>query len=493
VNAAGTTDNALAARLHEHVAPEVLARLVGEPTQDLLRGECVRLRAELGAIATYIPSMIVREQLAQPMPGRVSGAYWDGSVLFADLSGFTALSEQFSALGKQGAEEVSAIINNLFAALVEEIHRYCGDVQSGGLLKFGGDAITAFFDAATLADRHAIMAGRAALAMQERMAAFAALETRAGTFQLRLRIGVHSGRVFAAQVGDVEHIEMIVTGHNINRVALAQEIAEPGDVVISNATLALLPGAQVEQRQAGFYLLRAMPEVAPPTGISRWGWEYGTDDLADLLALAERIDALRPYLPRGLPRRFLVPAEAQPAPDEHTEQPPQSADGAETGEFRPVTVLFANFFSFSAVLDLLGENSDGAAQVLNAYYRRAQEVIHRYGGIVNKVDMYTYGDKLMGLFGAPIVHEDDPLRAVRAALDLQAALAEANAEIMALLEASSEYPAATNDRRSSFSGLTQRIGIHTGAVFAGQVGPAPRVHGYGPARQPGRAADVGSR
>src|SRR5207249_8050501 len=160
----------------------------------------------------------------------------------------------------------------------------------------------------TLGDQHAALASRAALAMQRRMEAFAALETRAGVFQLRLRIGVHSGRVFAAQVGDVEHVELVVTGRNINRVALAQEIAEPGDVVISCATLALLPQTTTEERQAGFHLLRDMPPVAPPPPVSLWGWERGAGDMEDLLALAERIDALRPYLPRGLPRRFLEPS-----------------------------------------------------------------------------------------------------------------------------------------------------------------------------------------
>lgn len=457
VNDSASAGNSPFARLRDHLTAEQHAWLAaGQPLSPAaLDDACARMRAELAAIASYIPSTIVREQMARPAPGRVSGAYWDGSVLFADLSGFTALSEQFSSLGKQGAEEVSAIINNLFGALVEEIQRYCGDPPGGGLLKFGGDAITAFFDAAALGERHAALACRAALAMQQRMAAFAATPTRAGTFPLRLRVGVHSGRVFAAEVGDAEHVELVVTGRNINRVALAQEIAEPGEVVISSATRALLDAATTGERQAGFHLLRDLPETAPPPPLSRWGWEHGACDMDELLTLAERIDALRPYLPRGLPRRFLAPTDG----------------GAEAGEFRPVTVLFANFFRFSAVLDLLGQDCDTAARVLNAYYRRAQEIVHRYGGIVNKVDLSTYGDKLMALFGAPVAHEDDAERAVRAAFDLRAALAEANGEIAALLAIAGAA------RGPSFAGFIQRVGISTGVVFAGQVGSAHR-HEY---------------
>ncbi|MBC8161955.1 MAG: adenylate/guanylate cyclase domain-containing protein, partial [Roseiflexaceae bacterium] len=406
----------------------------------------VRLRAELQALASYIPTPIVRQQLASPRIGHVDGMFLDGSVLFADLSGFTALSETLSALGKQGAEEISEIINRLFGALLGEITRYGGQV-----LKFGGDALTAFFDGAVLGTSHAALASGAALALQQRMHEFDALATRAGVFRLRLRIGVHSGRVFAAQVGDAEHIELIVTGRTINRVALAQEIAESGEVVISEATLGLLAGAAASPRQGGFHLLERLPEAVAPMYASAPIWTPGAGDQAELAALEARIAALRPYLPRQLPRRFL-----------------EQAEGA-SGEFRSVSVLFVNFFPFSAALDLLGDDTATAAQVLNAYYLRAQQVIHRYGGIVNKVDMSTYGDKLMALFGAPTAHENSPELAVRAALELRGALEQANQEIDALLRTASQRSIAGGDRV-----MHQRIGINTGVMFAGMVGSQQR-------------------
>lgn len=438
--------------LRAHLAPELHEYLTsaGDLPATIVRAEVERMRAEVAAIATHIPSTLVREQLASPNPGRVRGAYWDGSIMFADLSGFTALSGTLSALGKQGAEEISAIINALFGALVDEIHRY-----QGGLLKFGGDAITAFFDAHTLGDEHASLASAAALAMQARMADFAALQTRAGSFTLRLRIGVHSGRVFAAEVGDLEHIELVATGRNINRVALAQEIAEPGEVVISRATRERLSGADTEERQSSFFLLRGLPTIAPPPSASRWGRGLGRGDMAELVTLARQIDALRPYLPRALPRRFIA-----------------AGGESEIGEFRPVTVMFANFFPFSRALDMLGDDHATAVGVLNAYYRRAQEVVHRYGGIVNKVDMYTFGDKLMALFGAPLAHEDDPLRATRAALDMADALSDANAEVFGLLN-----PQVGRLLEIDRQFFKQRIGINTGVVFAGKVGSASR-HEY---------------
>ncbi|HMP39081.1 MAG TPA: adenylate/guanylate cyclase domain-containing protein [Roseiflexaceae bacterium] len=443
-------DPALLNRLHTYLPSDLFSIFAGSapPPAAALAEACIRLRAELQAIASNVPAIILRNRLFADTPDMISGTYWNGSVLFADLSGFTALSARLSTLGKQGSEEISLIINHLFATLGDEIHHY-----SGTLLKFGGDALTAFFDAATLGDEHAAYAAHAALAMQQRMEAFAALTTPAGTFPLRLRIGVHSGQVFAAQVGDHSHIELVISGRNINRVAEAQEIAHPGEVVASRETCQLLGEIPTIARGGGFQLLSTAPTITPvPSDRLELRFEEG-DDLAALVHLLHQIDMLRPFLPYGLPRRFL-----------------DLGDGsAEIGEFRSVSVMFVNFFPFNEALSLLIDDAGLAAHVLNAYYRRAQATIHRYGGIVNKVDMYTRGDKLMALFGAPMAHEDDPERCVRCALELHTALEDANAEIYELLQ---PYASSLVAIRPQF--LSQQIGINTGVVFAGRVGAEQR-------------------
>jgi class 3 adenylate cyclase/tetratricopeptide (TPR) repeat protein len=433
-----------ASLIYDYLTPDLAAQLARDGNLDpaARRALAATLRQTLAACSAYVPERLVRAQMADPLPGRVSGTFWHGSLLFADLSGFTAFSEHLSALGKQGAEEVSAVVNQLFGALIAEVRSH-----RGTLLKFGGDALTAFFDSSLLGAAHAAAAAHAALAMQQRMNDFAAVPTRMGTFRLALRVGVHSGELFAAEVGDRSHIELVVTGPEVNRVARAQEIAAPSEVVVSDQTAALLEGANLIPRRAGFQRIIDLAATRLPIPGTGPLVPEGPDDLPILEALAQQVAALRPYLVRGLPRRFL------------------DLSSTELGEFRPVTVLFANFYDFSTLLSLPGCTASLAATMLNAYIRRAQEAVHRYGGIINKVDMYTHGDKLMALFGAPTAHEDDPLRAAHCAFELEAALHEARSEIADLL---------APHIRAGEVRLSQRIGINTGTVFAGRVGGTRR-------------------
>src|SRR5579864_4729763 len=82
----------------------------------------------------------------------------EGTLAFIDISGFTALSERLSSLGKAGAEVLTDVIDSTFAPLLETAYD-CG----GGLLKFGGDALLLLFSG----DNHAPRAARATFEMRE--------------------------------------------------------------------------------------------------------------------------------------------------------------------------------------------------------------------------------------------------------------------------------------------------------------------------------------
>jgi class 3 adenylate cyclase/tetratricopeptide (TPR) repeat protein len=124
-------------------------------------------------------------------------------------------------------------------------------------------------------------------------------------------------------------------------------------------------------------------------------------------------------------------------------------------ERRKATVIFADLSGYTAVAEKM-DAEDVKSLVNRALQRLGQEVV-RYGG---RVDKYI-GDNVMAVFGAPVAHEDDPERAVRAGLAMQAAMTEINEQLSA-------------DAGVSFQ---LRVGINSGEVLAGQVGEEYTVMG----------------
>ena len=78
----------------------------------------------------------------------------EGTLVSADLSGFTALSERLAALGREGAEELTTLLNACFTGMIEIIEQHGGDV-----LKFGGDALLILFMGDGHADRIGVCRG----------------------------------------------------------------------------------------------------------------------------------------------------------------------------------------------------------------------------------------------------------------------------------------------------------------------------------------------
>jgi predicted ATPase/class 3 adenylate cyclase len=146
-------------------------------------------------------------------------------------------------------------------------------------------------------------------------------------------------------------------------------------------------------------------------------------------------------------------AESRPAPGPASAPAPAPAVPAE--ERRQVTVLFADLSGYTAMAERMDPESVKA--VVERALRRLGQEVETYGGTVDKY----IGDNVMALFGAPVAHEDDAERAVRAGLGMQAAMEEVNADA---------------DREYGVS-FALRVGLNTGEVLAGAVGEAYTVTG----------------
>src|SRR3984893_5086023 len=98
--------------------------------------------------------------------------------------------------------------------------------------------------------------------------------------------------------------------------------------------------------------------------------------------------------------------------------PPSSshADDSLAGERRQVTILFADLCGFTAISQSL--DPEEVRELVGRYTALVDGIVVGYGGTVDK----HIGDAVMALFGAPRAHDDDPIRAARAALDIHEAL-----------------------------------------------------------------------
>ena len=150
------------------------------------------------------------------------------TVLFADLAGFTALSEGLDP------EDVRAIQADLFREMSASIERYEGFVE-----KFVGDAVMAVFGAPRAHEDDPERSLRAALLMRERMGGLNRRWERRVGRPLALHIGVNTGPVVAGRIGATADAAYAVTGDTVNTASRLQSAAPSGEILIGDATYAL--------------------------------------------------------------------------------------------------------------------------------------------------------------------------------------------------------------------------------------------------------------
>jgi class 3 adenylate cyclase len=147
------------------------------------------------------------------------------TVLFADLSGFTALSERLDP------EELRALQNDLFAELTAAVHAFDGFVD-----KFIGDALLALFGAPVAHEDDPERALRAALEMLGRAARIAGSSAAYAGEPLLLHIGINTGPVVTGGFGSGNAKSFSVTGDTVNTAQRLQSLAAPGEILVGPLT-----------------------------------------------------------------------------------------------------------------------------------------------------------------------------------------------------------------------------------------------------------------
>ena len=148
------------------------------------------------------------------------------SVLFCDIVGFTPIAERLNP------KEVAMLLNYYFGEMTTIVFEY-----EGTLDKFIGDAMMVVFGAPIEQKDHAQRAVATALAMRDKVKELNSAEDLDLDVEVRVRIGVNSGTVVAGDIGSPQRMEYTVIGDTVNIASrLEDDIADPGDIVIGEAT-----------------------------------------------------------------------------------------------------------------------------------------------------------------------------------------------------------------------------------------------------------------
>ncbi len=181
-----------------------------------------------GRVETMLQQFLDREVANKLMSGdepiRLGGEQVEASVLFADIVGFTSLSENLTPA------QISEFLNEYF-------HYFdsCARFYFGTIDKFIGDAVMVVFGAPRPDPLHAYHAAACAVLMQRLAEALNRKRETKGEAPVYLRIGVNSGEMLAGVLGSLQRVEYTVVGDAVNLASRLCSAARPGEVLISSA------------------------------------------------------------------------------------------------------------------------------------------------------------------------------------------------------------------------------------------------------------------
>eukprot|EP01116_Phalansterium_solitarium_P016297 TRINITY_DN376_c0_g1_i1.p1 TRINITY_DN376_c0_g1~~TRINITY_DN376_c0_g1_i1.p1 ORF type:complete len:1257 (-),score=500.12 TRINITY_DN376_c0_g1_i1:501-4271(-) len=401
------------------------------------------------AFARYVPVAVTSLVAAHPQPPTTPvGIEMRAALLFLDVSGFTALTETLCKMGKIGAELISKHLNSYFSQLIALISQHGGDI-----VKFDGDALFVLFAAdqpAAAADADAdadtdatngpnagevpaaedadrshgardeglrtalIRAAQCMLQIQQELNEFRPVED----VVLRLHSAVVGGELYGMHVGFDRRWDYVVAGRPLSEIRQLDAHAAAGSVVSSAECFALMSDTfDAECVAPGVVRLLVLK---PGHGVPLRPLQAPTLSAAMMRSLSY-------YVPPMLVSRIQARTQW-------------------LGELRRVTVLFIKVpdFSFSSP-----EERAASLGSLHAVVGVVAECMSRHEGTLVQATVDDKGTVIIAAFGMPMQsHEDDPVRGVKAALEICEAFEDRNVSVA--------------------------VGLTTGTAFCGSVGSPER-------------------
>ncbi|MCC6261562.1 MAG: adenylate/guanylate cyclase domain-containing protein [Anaerolineales bacterium] len=438
-------------RLRYLLPAEMYASMWGNPSVDIMVDVYKHLRTLQRTLHDYISRQIEVKSLK---PGVVEPAWQYGTMMFTDLAGFTKLMEANAAKGRAGAGDLLSQLNKYFSTMLAIVSK-----SGGELVEFTGDALLIVWNQTEKKD-DTFKAVRAALRMQRAMKDFAEIQTPSGVVNLKMRIGIHSGRFLTADIGTPRRMEHVLLGRDVQRAKLTESNGRNERVNLSPAAYAQVAqrfnfeeGAEFveEGKDAGAHYMLVLDDLKEELGdyeitpISRRqasGVLLTRDKQEVLREISDLLNSIEPMA-------SFIPAPILSLLVE------SAADRKIPPDFPIPTIMFVNFIGLPESADraLPGEELKLASHFSRAF-SLINAAVESRGGVLKKVTYHLSGSDIVIFFGVPNAHTNDEARAASAALAIR--------EIVMKI------------KPPTIGGIQPdvycQIGINTGPAFVAEIG-----------------------
>jgi len=429
-------------RLRYLLPAEMYAAMWGNPSVDMMVAVHKHLRTLHHVLQDYTSPQI---SINKPRPGDVKTEWQHGTMMFTDLAGFTKLMEANSAKGRDGAANLLKQLTKYFSSMIAVISKSGGD-----LIEFTGDALLVVFPKNDKND-DTLRAVRAGLRMQRAMQEFAGIETPSGIVNLKMRIGIHTGKFLSADIGTPRRMEHVLLGGHVHQAKLTESNGVNERVNLSQQAYERVTGQfHFENGKPGYYLVKddlTVDELGEyeitPMKRRMAGTVLLTRDKGEVLSqitdLLNSIEPMASYIPAPVLSLLVESA----------------ADRKIPADFPHPTIMFVNFIGLpeSADRTLPGEETK-LALVFSRIFSLINAAVESRGGVLKKVTYHLSGSDIVIYFGVPTAHTDDEMRAASAAIAIRDLIINFDAPVIGNVKPE----------------VYCLIGIHSGSTFVAEVG-----------------------
>ncbi|XP_038526447.1 adenylate cyclase type 10 isoform X2 [Canis lupus familiaris] len=354
-------------------------------------------------IAAHLPDLIVYGDFSPKLP---SVDYFDGVLMFVDISGFTAMTEKFSTAMymDRGAEQLVEILNHYISAIVEKVLLFGGDI-----LKFAGDALLALWKVERRQLKNIITV--VIKCSLEIHGLFETQESEEG-LDIRVKIALAAGHITMLVFGDETRNFFLVIGQAVDDVRLAQNMAQMNDVILSPNCWQLCDRSMIEIERIPDQRAVKVNFLKPPstfnfdeffTKCMTFMNYYPSGDHKNLLRLACMLES-DPELELSL-QKYVMESILKQIDDKQLR--------GYLSELRPVTIVFVNLvFKDQDKAEVIGSAIQDACMHISS-------VLRIFRGQINKVFMFDKGCSFLCVFGFPGEKAPDEVtHALESAVDI---------------------------------------------------------------------------